>query len=90
MITNALISTVAMLEITLKQIKPFPIAEPIYIESHLYYDNPVIEIPKINLKKGFLDVNDKDNNWNNAFNWTTWDISCYRCWKIKNRRRYSK
>ena len=51
MITSALISTVATLEITLKKIVPFPIAEPIYIQSRLYYDNPVIEIPKIDLKK---------------------------------------
>ena len=51
MITNALVSTVAMLELAINQIKPFEIAQPIYIEERLYYNNPVLEIPKVNLKK---------------------------------------
>ena len=51
MIINALISTVATLEMTLNNITPFEIAEPIYIKERIYYDNPLLEIPKITLKK---------------------------------------
>ena len=30
---------------------PLKIAEPIYVLDHCYYENPMLEIPKVNLKK---------------------------------------
>ena len=30
---------------------PLNIAEPIYVLDHYYYNNPMLEIPKVNLKK---------------------------------------
>ena len=30
---------------------PLEIAEPIYVLDHCYYQNPMLEIPKVNLKK---------------------------------------
>lgn len=62
MITNALISTVAMLELYLNQIVPFEIAEPVYVQEKIYYDNPVLEIPKINLKKEIYPNDVSKNN----------------------------
>lgn len=62
MIWAALINAITMLNINTHTIT-LEIAKPIFITDQLYYKNPTLEIPKINLKK---EVYPKDPNKNDV------------------------
>lgn len=61
MIWAALIKATAMLSIDAYEIK-LEIAQPIVVSEQLYYENPTLEIPKVNLKKEVYPNNPDKNN----------------------------
>ena len=60
MILGVITNMIAMLTMNAYEIK-LDVAEPVVINEKLYYENPTLEIPKVNLKKEVY-PNDKEKN----------------------------